>query len=63
MTDTLGVSDTDTVEIKVSHPPAAVIDTPSPGLTWKVGDAITFSGHADDAEDGSLPAAALTWSV
>ena len=63
VTDTLGVSDTDTVEIKVSHSPVAVIDTPSPSLTWKVGDAITFSGHADDPEDGSLPAAALTWKV
>ena len=33
---------------------------PSPGRS---GDAIAFSGHATDAEDGTLPASALTWSV
>jgi PKD repeat protein len=63
VTDSLGASGTSTVVITVGNPPTAVIDTPSPGLTWKVGDVITFSGHADDAEDGSLPPAALSWSV
>jgi hypothetical protein len=43
--------------------PAAVIDTPSAALTWQVGQAISFSGHATDAEDGTLPAAALSWST
>jgi hypothetical protein len=28
-----------------------------------VGDVITFSGHATDAQDGALPASALTWSL
>jgi hypothetical protein len=44
-------------------PPTPVIDTPSSSLTWAVGDTINFSGHADDAQDGALPASALTWKV
>jgi PKD repeat protein len=42
--------------------PTPVIDTPSASLTWAVGDTISFSGHATDAQDGTLPASALTWS-
>ena len=30
---------------------------------WKVGDPIAFSGHATDAQDGTLGAAALSWQV
>ncbi len=44
-------------------PPTPVIDTPSSSLTWAVGDTINFSGHATDAQDGTLPASALTWTV
>jgi hypothetical protein len=44
-------------------PPTPVIDTPSSSLTWAVGDTINFSGHATDAQDGNLPASALTWTV
>src|SRR5262249_16494224 len=40
--------------------PTPVIDGPSPTLTWKVGDLISFSGHATDVKDGTLPASALT---
>ena len=43
--------------------PIATIDTPSSTLTWKVGDSISFSGHAVDAEDGTLLANALTWNI
>jgi PKD repeat protein len=43
--------------------PTAVIDTPSPSLTWAVGDSIGFSGHATDAQDGNLPASAFTWEL
>jgi PKD repeat protein len=43
--------------------PTPVIDTPSPSLTWAVGDIISFSGHATDAQDGTLPASALSWQV
>jgi hypothetical protein len=40
-----------------------VIDTPAAGATWKVGDVITFTGHATDAQQGTLAASALTWSL
>jgi glucose/arabinose dehydrogenase len=42
-------------------PPTPVIDTPSSTLTWKVGDLISFSGHATDST-GTLPASALKWA-
>jgi hypothetical protein len=40
-----------------------VIDTPSSSLTWAVGDTINFSGHATDAQDGTLPASNLRWEL
>jgi len=43
--------------------PTPVIDTPSSSLTWAVGNTINFSGHATDAQDGTLPASALSWRV
>ena len=46
-----------------SNAPAPVIDSPSSTSTWKVGDPITFSGHATDTADGTLPASALTWQL
>ena len=42
-------------------PPLPTIATPSPQLTWRVGDTISFSGSASDNEDGALPASALSW--
>lgn len=47
----------------VSTPPVVVIDTPRADSRWNVGDVIQFTGHATDAEDGPLPASALTWHV
>jgi len=44
-------------------PPTATIATPVPGTTWRVGDTIAFSGSATDAEDGPLPASALSWHL
>ncbi len=44
-------------------PPAATIDAPASTVTYAVGDSISFSGHATDPEDGSLPASALTWTL
>lgn len=46
-----------------NSPPTPVIDTPSPGTTWDVGSVINFSGSASDAQDGSLPASAFTWTL
>ena len=64
--DPAGASDTESVTITVggsNSPPAPVIDTPTSTLSWKVGDAISFSGHATDAQDGTLPSSRLSWSV
>jgi uncharacterized repeat protein (TIGR01451 family) len=44
-------------------PPTATINTPAAGTTWKVGDAIAFSGSATDPQQGTLPASALSWSL
>jgi glucose/arabinose dehydrogenase len=47
-----------------NQPPVAAIDTPaSPPPPWRVGDLITFSGHATDPEQGALPASALSWTL
>jgi PKD repeat protein len=64
VTDTAGATDLDSVDITVGNTaPSAVIDTPPAGTLWKVGDVITFSGHATDAQDGTLPASALSWDL
>jgi len=62
--DTLGATHTSTVTINSGDAaPTAVIDTPAAGVTWAVGDTITFSGHATDPQQGTLPAAALHWQL
>jgi glucose/arabinose dehydrogenase len=64
VTDRQGASDTDSVTISVGNtPPTATINTPAAGTTWKVGDVITFSGGATDAQDGTLSASALSWDL
>ncbi len=64
VTDALGASDIATVSISVGNtPPVASIATPSPSLTWSVGDVITFGGSATDAEDGTEPGSRLAWTV
>ncbi|WP_132152775.1 PQQ-dependent sugar dehydrogenase [Kribbella antiqua] len=64
VTDDQGASDTKFVTITAGNTaPSAVIDTPASTLTWKVGDAISFSGHATDVQDGTVPASKLSWSL
>ncbi|WBB67606.1 discoidin domain-containing protein [Micromonospora sp. WMMD812] len=64
VTDTLGAIDTATVTITPGNDaPMAVIDTPTMGTTWRVGQTINFSGHATDAQQGTLPTSALTWHL
>jgi glucose/arabinose dehydrogenase len=46
-----------------NSPPSVTIDTPSSGLTWKVGDTINITGHATDAQDGTLSGSHLAWTV
>lgn len=47
----------------VTTPPEVFIDTPAADFEWVVGEPINFSGHASDAEDGDLPASALSWQI
>ena len=46
-----------------NDPPAPVIDLPTSGFSWHVGEAIDFSGHATDPDEGPLPASALSWTA
>ncbi len=43
--------------------PEPVILTPATGQTFPAGQTVILQGSATDAEDGGLPAAALTWQV
>ncbi|GAB3848865.1 PQQ-dependent sugar dehydrogenase [Dactylosporangium cerinum] len=64
VTDAGGLFDEKTLQILVGvSAPTPVIDTPSSSLTWATGDNITFTGHATDQQDGTLPASALKWDL
>jgi PKD repeat protein len=64
VTDSSGATATDSVVITVGNTaPSAFIDAPAAGTLWKVGDNVTFSGHASDAQDGTLPPSALSWDL
>jgi PKD repeat protein/glucose/arabinose dehydrogenase len=64
VTDNTGQKGYDHIAITAGNSaPSAVISTPLPSTTWKVGDTISFSGSATDAQDGTEPASRLTWSV
>jgi hypothetical protein len=52
-----------TTTASANQPPTAVIDSPSPTFTWKVGDSVTFAGHATDPNQGTLPASSLSWTL
>lgn len=67
VTDQGGLSDTTTVQVAVGDPgepePVPVIDGPTAELKWQVGQNVSFAGSASDAQDGALPASALTWRL
>ena len=64
VTDPGGQTDIEHVVISVANdPPVPVIDLPTSGFTWHVGEPIDFSGHASDPDEGALPDSALSWSV
>jgi glucose/arabinose dehydrogenase len=44
-------------------PPEVSIGSPPPTTTWAVSESISFSGSATDAQNGTLPASALSWSL
>jgi PKD repeat protein len=66
VTDTQQASSTSapiTVNVGGNTPPSVVIDTPTSSLQWAVGDTVNFTGHATDAQDGTLPGSALQWTL
>lgn len=42
-------------------PASPIISSPASGSIHSLGDYITFAGSCEDAEDGSLPGASLSW--
>jgi PKD repeat protein len=67
VTDPGGLSATTTVPVAVGNPPTpnpvVTIDTPTTALRWSVGQSVPFSGRAADAQDGPLPASAMSWRL
>jgi glucose/arabinose dehydrogenase/PKD repeat protein len=65
VTDAVGAASiSDPIVITAGNtPPTATIASPPASFTWKVGDVVSFSGSASDAQDGSLPPSSLSWSV
>jgi len=65
VTDSYGARSTPaTVHVSAGNTaPTARITAPSSGTTWQAGQTITFAGGASDAQDGTLPAARLSWTV
>ncbi len=64
VTDEGGLTHTAQVTIQSGNtPPVATILTPSASLAWIVDQPIEFSGEGTDAEDGTLPASAMQWTV
>ncbi|MBB4906844.1 PQQ-dependent sugar dehydrogenase [Actinophytocola algeriensis] len=67
VTDPGGLSGTASVVITVGNPPSdspvVTIDNPTAATQWSVGQTIPFAGRAADAQDGTLPASALSWQL
>lgn len=62
--DGAGGSGSATVTIDTGNtPPVPTISTPTSTARFAVGETITLSGNATDAEDGSLPPSSLSWIV
>jgi PKD repeat protein len=62
--DPQGSFDTASKTITVNNtPPTATIAAPTSSLHWIVGQVINFSGGATDAEDGTLSASHLSWTL
>jgi glucose/arabinose dehydrogenase/fibronectin type 3 domain-containing protein len=61
-----GLADPSTATVPVtvgSVPPTPIISAPAEGLSVKPGQSVHYAGSASDADDGDLPASALTWTV
>ncbi len=59
-----GRSSSDRVTIVVGDTaPTAIIEHPAPGSTYVMGTPLSFSGRAEDDQDGDLPASGLQWTA
>jgi glucose/arabinose dehydrogenase len=65
VTNSFGNATSNSAQLTVisGSPPAASITTPASGTLYNAGDTINYSGDGTDAEDGTLPASAFTWSI
>ncbi|PID73645.1 MAG: hypothetical protein CSB33_02540 [Desulfobacterales bacterium] len=62
-TDRDGLTGTDAITIYVGNTaPAVTISSPPDARRFAEGEAITFSGWAEDAEDGEIPPENLKWT-
>lgn len=52
-----------TLTVSNNQAPVASIVAPAGGLRYNAGDTIAYSGGGSDAEDGVLPASALSWTI
>jgi PKD repeat protein/glucose/arabinose dehydrogenase len=46
-----------------NNAPTAIVDTPASTFTWRANQSISFTGHGTDPEDGTIPAARMSWEV
>lgn len=58
-----GGSSGDGVAAGMGQAPVPSIEAPTQGSRYQAGDTLRFSASAIDAEDGRLPASALTWWI
>lgn len=64
VTDVHGATAPASVHISAGNtPPVPRITSPSTSARFSVGQTITLTGTAADAEDGALPASALSWTM
>ncbi|MFL5758481.1 MAG: DNRLRE domain-containing protein [Thermomicrobiales bacterium] len=62
--DNRGGSDTDTLKIDAGNtPPSVTITSPSASHLFRVGETISLSGTATDAQDGTISPSTLSWTV
>jgi glucose/arabinose dehydrogenase len=46
-----------------NYSPLVRITSPSGTFRFKVGDVVSYSGEAEDAEDGTIPGSQLSWNI
>lgn len=64
VTDGNGGTDNANIRIDVGNtPPQPTITSPTANQLFRVGETITLTGSATDAQEGNLPSSALTWEI